>query len=217
MVKELVPFTKKYVYRKYFEEFYYFQDANSYNLNSSSSGIIITGIGDKVVIPNRTIKDVKTYGLNLKNYKIRYLNSSTNTSFTLCIVFQHFKDSSFTLEKIQTGIKNNNLIYYNHLNNQLSFNSKNKFIITDDFNDKYLVLWWAFEKRVGISKISLSNYASAITESTPFNSYDTQYFKFLSNEGIINKLMFSTNFYDFDSEAYKKIMLEEKLDGSYIL
>ena len=63
MVKELIPFTKKYVYRKYFEDFYYFKDANSYNLNSSSSGIIITGIGDKVVIPNRTIEDVKTYGL----------------------------------------------------------------------------------------------------------------------------------------------------------
>ena len=109
------------------------------------------------------------------------------------------------------------MIYYNHLNNQLSFNSKNKFTITDDFNDKYLVLWWAFDKRVGISKISLSNYASTITESTPFNSYDTEHFKFLSNERIINKLMFLTNFYDFDSKAYKKIMLEEKLDGSYVL
>ena len=217
MVKELIPFTKKYVYRKYFEDFYYFKNANSYNLNSSSSGIVITGIGNKLTIPNRTIKDVKTYGLNLKNYKIMYLNSSTNTSFTLCIVFQHFKGSTFVLEKIQSRNSNNINLIYNHLNNQLSFNSKNKFTITDDFNDKYIVIWWAFDRRDGISKISISNYASTITESTPFNSYDTQYFKFLSSEGIINKLMFSTNFYDFDSEAFKKIMLEEKLDGSYIL
>ena len=217
MVKELIPFTKKYVYRKYFKDFYYFKDANSYNLNSSSSGIVITGIGNKLTIPNRSIKDVKIYGLNLKNYKITYLNSSRNTSFTLCIVFQHFKDSTFTLEKIHSRISNNTNLIYNHLNNQLSFNSKNKFTLTDDFNDKYIVIWWAFDRRDGISKISISNYASTITESTSFNFFDRQYFKFLSTEGIINKLMFSTNFYDFDSEAFKKIMLEEKLDGSYIL
>ena len=153
----------------------------------------------------------------MNNYKIGYSNSSTNTSFTLCIIFEHFKDSSFTLEKIQTGIKNNNLIYYNHLNKQVSFNSRNQFKLPDDFNDKYIVIWWAFDRRAGISKISVSNYASTITESTSFNSFDSQDFKFLSTDGNINKLMFSTNFYDFDSEAYKKIMLEEKLDGSYIL
>ena len=217
MVKELIPFTKKYVYRKYFEDFCYFKDANSYNLNSSSSGIVITGIGNKLTIPNRTIKDLEAYGLNLKNYKIMYLNSSTNTSFTLCIVFQHFKDSTFTLEKIHSRNSNNINLIYNHLNNQVSFNSKNKFTLTDDFDDKYIVIWWAFDRRNGISKISISNYASTITESTSFNSFDRPYFKFLSSEGIINKLMFSNNFYDFDSEAFKKIMLEEKLDGSYIL
>ena len=216
MVKELIPFTKKYIYRKYFEDFYYFKDSNSYNLNSSSSGIVITGIGGKLSIPNRTIKDVRFHGLNVKNYKIGYSNSSTNTSFTFCISFEHIKDSTFTLEKIQSNSNNINLIY-NHLNKQVSFNSRNQFKLPDDFNDKYIVIWWAFDRRDGISKISISNYASTITSSTSFNSFDSQDFKFLSTDATINKLMFSTNFYDFDSEAYKKIILEEKLDGSYIM
>ena len=217
MVKELIPFAKKYIYRKYFEDFYYFKDANSYNLKSSSSGIVITGIGNKLTIPNRTIEDVKTYGLNLKRYQISYSNSSTNTSFTLCIVFQHFKASNFVLQKIQNTFLNHISLSYSISNNQLSFNGRIKFTITDDFNDKYIVIWWAFDRRDGISKISISNYASTITKSTTIYPYDTQIFKFTSTEGIINKFMFSTNFYDFDSEAFKKIMLEEKLDGSYIL
>ena len=42
MVKELIPFTKKYVYRQYFEEFYDFTDANIYGLSSTSSGTQLT-------------------------------------------------------------------------------------------------------------------------------------------------------------------------------
>ena len=217
IVKELIPFTKKYVYRKYFEDFYHFKDANSYNLNSSSSGIIITGMGDKLSIPNRTIKDAGFHFLNVKNYEIRYLNSLKNTSFTFCVIFQHIKGSTFMLQKIQSSNSNNINLIYNHLNKQVSFNSRNKFILPDDFNDKFIVIWWAFDRRDGISKINISNYASTITESTPFNSFDTQDFKFSSTDANINKLMFSSNFYDFDSEAFKKIMLEEKLDGSYIV
>ena len=217
MVKELIPFTKKYVYRKYFEDFFYFKDAKSYNLSSSSSGIVITGIGNKITIPNRTIEDIRHYGLNIKNYEITYTNSSINTDFTLCIIFQHFKNTNFVLQKITSGSSNNISLSYNFSNNQLSFNRKNKFTLTDDFDDKYLVIWWTFNQRNRITKISISNYSSTITESTHISNIRNQIFKFLSGGGIINKFMFSTNFYDFDSEAFKKIMLEEKLDGSYIL
>ena len=217
MVKELIPFTKKYIYRKYFEDFYHFKDANSYNLNSSSSGIVITGMGDKLSIPNRTIKDAKFHSLNVKNYEIKYSNSLKNTNFTFCIIFEHIKGSTFTLQKIQSRNTNNINLIYNHLNKQVSFNSRNKFMLPDDFNDKYIVIWWAFDKRDRISKINISNYASTITESTSFNSFDIQDFRFSSTDANINKLMFSSNFYDFDSEAFKKIILEEKLDGSYKL
>ena len=146
----------------------------------------------------------------MNNYKIGYSNSSTNTSFTLCVIFEHIKGSTFTLEKLQSRNSNNINLNYNHLNKQVSFNSRNQFKLPDDFNDKYIVIWWAFDRRAGISKISVSNYASTFTESTSFNSFDSQDFKFLSTDGNINKLMFSTNFYDFDSEAYKKNNVRRK-------
>ena len=41
MVKELIPFTKNLVYRRYFEIFYDFTDVNNYGLRTGSSGVII--------------------------------------------------------------------------------------------------------------------------------------------------------------------------------
>ena len=38
MVNELIPFTTNILYRKYFEEYYDFTDANIYGLNIGSSG-----------------------------------------------------------------------------------------------------------------------------------------------------------------------------------
>ena len=35
-------------------------------------------------------------------------------------------------------------------------------------------------------------------------------------KSIYYKLMYSPNFYDFDSEQFHKVMLQEKLSGSYV-
>ena len=40
---------------------------------------------------------------------------------------------------------------------------------------------------------------------------------FNTEDGILSKIMFSPNFYDIDSEQYHKVMLQEKLNGSYVL
>ena len=44
-----------------------------------------------------------------------------------------------------------------------------------------------------------------------------QYFDFTSADGVLSKIMFSQNFYDFDSEQFHRVMLQEKLNGSYIV
>ena len=41
--------------------------------------------------------------------------------------------------------------------------------------------------------------------------------KFTNEGGLLVRLMYSKNFYDFDSEQYHKVMIQEKLNGSYIL
>ena len=53
MVKELIPFTTNYVYRKYFEEYYDFSDANIYGINLGSSGVIINSLKPNITLPNK--------------------------------------------------------------------------------------------------------------------------------------------------------------------
>ena len=66
MVKELIPHTVNNLYRKYFEEVFYFTDATNYKLNRSSSGVVFNYLGSitgnptrDIGIPNRTIDDIK--------------------------------------------------------------------------------------------------------------------------------------------------------------
>ena len=47
MVKELFPFTKNALYRKYFEEFYDFADADRYRINIGSFGVIFNSLNPK--------------------------------------------------------------------------------------------------------------------------------------------------------------------------
>ena len=105
MVKELIPFTKNYVYRRYFEKIYDFTDANNYGLSRVSSGIIInslkyydhvTGLHG-IAIPNRNISDIRKDGLNITNYSISLHPPHNFTNYTLCIVFYHWSNRDFAL------------------------------------------------------------------------------------------------------------------------
>ena len=44
-----------------------------------------------------------------------------------------------------------------------------------------------------------------------------QQFIFTTEDGVLSKILFSTNFYDTNSEQYHKVILQEKLDGAYIV
>ena len=41
-------------------------------------------------------------------------------------------------------------------------------------------------------------------------------FGFTTEDGILHKIMYSKNFYDLDSEEYHRILIQEKLSGSYL-
>ena len=87
MVKELFPFTTNYVYRRYFEEFYDFTDANIYGLNKTSSGVVFNSLLPNITFPNKHLADIKKEGLNVNNYTISFNPSSNFTNYTLCIFF----------------------------------------------------------------------------------------------------------------------------------
>ena len=67
-----------------------------------------------------------------------------------------------------------------------------------------------------VTKVNISNYSSTLTLAN--SNYTTnQYFDFITEDGVISKIMFSPNFYDFDSEQFHRVMTQEKLNGSYIV
>ena len=84
------------------------------------------------------------------------------------------------------------------------------------FNGKIIVVWLAEDLSANVTKVSISNYSATLT--IPAVQYNTnQRWKFTSEDGVLIRLMYSPNFYDTDSEQYHKVMLQEKLSGSYII
>ena len=90
------------------------------------------------------------------------------------------------------------------------------FTMPSDFNGQKIVLWLTENFDTNVTKIKISNYNSTIT--IPAVQYNVnQRWKFTTEDGVLNRLMYSPNFYDFDSEQFHKVMLQEKSSGSYIV
>ena len=90
------------------------------------------------------------------------------------------------------------------------------FSLPSSFDGKKIVLWLGQSVDSIASKVNISNYSSTLTLAN--SNYTTdQKFEFITEDGVLSKIMFSPNFYDFDSEQFHKVMLQEKLNGSYIL
>ena len=226
MVKELTPHTLNNLYRKYFKEVFDFTDANSYKLSRGVSGVVfntlnpITGVTiNDIGIPNRTIDDIREKGLNVTNYNISYSPPNGITKYSLCIVFSHWRNRSFTLTKYLST--NNNILVkldYNKSNNKVTLTvnkTTQNFTIPSSFNGQRIVVWLIENSSANVTKAKISNYSSTLT--IPAVRYSNeQEFEFTTQDGVINKLMYSPNFYDTDSEQYHKVMLQEKLNGSYI-
>ena len=67
-----------------------------------------------------------------------------------------------------------------------------------------------------VTKVNFSNYSSTLTLNNA-NYTNDQDFEFTTDDGVLNKIMFSPNFYDFDSEQFHRVMMQEKINGSYVL
>ena len=82
--------------------------------------------------------------------------------------------------------------------------------------EKKIVLWLTENFDKNATKVKISNYSSTLT--LPIVRYSNeQEFIFTTENGVLSKIMYSPNFYDFDSEQFHKVMLQEKLNGSYIV
>ena len=81
--------------------------------------------------------------------------------------------------------------------------------------EKKIVMYIAESFSTGVTKVKISDYSSTITMSA-VNYNHNQQFIFTNEGGLLSKILFSSNFYDADSEQYHKVILQEKLNGSYI-
>ena len=220
MVKELAPFTKNALYRKYFDEVYDFDDADSYGINIGSSGIIINSLKPNITLPpNKDLDEITEKGLHVNGYDVTFSPSHSSKS-TLCIVFYHWRNRSFTLTKYLPT--NNNILVkldYNKSNNKVTLTvnkTTQNFTMPSSFDGKIIVVWLAEDLWTNVTKVKISNYSGTLTIPTTILHYTNQRWKFTTEDGVLLRLMFSPNFYDTDSVQYHKVMLQEKLNGSYI-
>ena len=220
LVKELAPFTKDALYRLYFSEVYDFANADSYGINIGSSGVIINSVKPNITRPpNKDLDEIKKDGLNVNGYDITFSPSHSSKS-TLCIVFTHWRNRSFTLTKyLSTNNKILLKLNYDKTNNKVTLTinrATQNFTMPSSFDGKRIVLWQTENFDSNVTKVKISNYSATLT--IPAVQYNVnQRWKFTTEDGVLNKLMYSPNFYDFDSEQFHKVMLQEKLNGTYIV
>ena len=190
MVKELIPFTKNVLYRKYFSEFYDFADANMYGINIGSSGVIINSLKPNITLPpNKDLSVIREDGLNVNGYNITFSPSHSSKS-TLCIVFYHWRNRNFSLTKY-ISTNNNILLKLNHdkTNNSVNLTfskTTQSFTMLSSFNGKKIVLWQTENFGTNVTKVKISNYSSTLT--IPAVQYSTsQRWKFTTEDGVLNR------------------------------
>ena len=226
MVKELAPYTVNNLNREYFEEIYDFTNANNYKLGRRASGVVFSFLksisGDSLRdmgITHRTIDDITKEGLNIKNYKVFFNITDGITKYTLCLIFYHWRNRDFRLTKEDTIGGRLVNIYYNKTNNKLTLtvNNRNSEIpMLKEFSGKKNVIWLIEDYSQNITKVKINNYSAILSLPLARNTR-YQKFAFITEDGVIDKILFSPNFYDDDSFEYHKIILQEKLNGSYIV
>ena len=227
MVKELNPHTINNLYREIFEEVYDFTNAANYKLSSTASGIVFNNLSSSsgnslrdMSIPNKTIDNIKREGLNVNNYFIYFFPPDGITKYTLCIIFYYWENRDFYLNKNDMiGVKSLLNLRYTKTDKKVTLTVnklESSFTMLDDFNVKKIVIWLAEDFNTNITKAKISNYSSLLRLQSVRYTREQQ-FSFKTKDGVISKIMFSSNFYDDDSEQYHKVMLQEKLNGSYVI
>ena len=133
--------------------------------------------------------------------------------------FYHWSNRDFALAKKNTDNNQGLLsLTFTKAASYLTLLSNNKrdfFSFPGSFNGKKIVLWLGQSVDSIVTKVNISNYSSTLTLAN--SNYTTnQYFDFITEDGVVSKIMFSKNFYDFDSEQFYRVMLQEKLNESYV-
>ena len=222
LVKELIPHIYNNLYREIFEEYYDFSDASIYGLRSGSFGVIINSFKPNITIPNKDLSIIKNDGINVNGYTLTFNPSNHTSNYTLCIVLTHWRNRNLYLKKIRRS--DGKIITYvtyrkdvgNDFALEVDRNVSTSFVALNSFNGKKIVIWLTESFNSNVAKLNISNYSSTLTLNSTVYAND-QYWTLRIDDGVIYRLMSSPNFYDIGSDQYHKVMLQEKLNGSYVI
>ena len=173
------------------------------------------------------IANIEEGGLRIQNKPIS-LRSFGKKSFTLCVVMQLWLNRNMYIKTfMRDGADEKPHLTYEKTTKKLKLQtnglteSTNETSITllNSFNGKRVVFWLTKKGTGGdfTVKASISNYSGTLTISSELASQSNYTFKISSEDARIYKIMYSPNFYDFDSHEFHTIIMQEKLSGSYIL
>ena len=167
-------------------------------------------------------------GLRLHNTTLS-LELFSKRSFTLCVVMLLWLNKSLSIKTIMSNgaYEKPHLIYDKTTKkltlqtNGLKVGSTNETSITllNSFNDKRVVFWLTKKETGGdlTIKASIRNHSATLTLSSALASQSTYTFRIVSEDTVIHKIMYTPKFYDLDCFEFHRIMLQEKLNGCYVL
>ena len=134
----------------------------------------------------------------------------------MCVAMQFWRNRNFTLFSNVLYINSKTELKYDSKTTKLTLTTnRGSQVITmpSSMNAKRIVIWLTENSNANITKATVSNYSSTLTQASSSLSSQNQRTNigFSSDDGVMHRLMYSTNFYDFDSEVYHRVLVQEKL------
>ena len=93
---------------------------------------------------------------------------------------------------------------------QTNGDDEDSITVLNSFNGKRVVFWLA-EKGTGfrlVVKASISNHSATLMRLSNLASQNNYKFQITSEDAVIHKVMYSPNFYQFDSMQFQKIKIK---------
>lgn len=159
---------------------------------------------------------IETDGLRLQ-YNYFNVVIPNNPNFTIYVVMKLWMNRNCNLF-FRVGTLSTKVLSFHKSTKEFSLitnTGTTKITIPNIFNGKKIVLWMA--ENSSAIKASISNYSATLTQNSHTFGGVRNKFQLMTEDGMLYKFMYSKNFYDFDSEKYHRVLLQEKLDGAYVV
>ena len=137
----------------------------------------------------------------------------------MCVVMHFWNIRNFNPLSSVTNTNLKTELKYDKSTNKISLTTNRgstNIDIPSSFNNKKIVIRLTENSNVNIRKAVISNHATTLTQASAPTGNQRQNFGFTTEDRTLHRLMYSKNFYDFDSEQYHRIIMQGKLSGSYV-